>query len=317
MASAPPTHSRPESHVFPVFHSSLEYALVRDFAYAPDNLMHYGPPPDPPSGATSPASEFGRRMSDPVIQWSNTNMGEDDDSYFQLPKRTFGDSPEDARLGYTSGHKRGRSNVVDYDSTRYSGDGRGGAEANRILYPDTNMDYYESTPELQNTDSPSQSPSEAYDDEDMDAMGSQDDGWRGKALTLFDFHRENDNELPFVEGQVLWINYKHGEGWLVAQDPRSGESGLIPEEYVRMVRDIEGGLSGLKGEGFELDSPEGVENDTPTETNGNHSNRLSERHGSGSRSSALTTSNNLLDTKAVDTSDQGTPTSSSHPRFDG
>jgi hypothetical protein len=47
---------------------------------------------------------------------------------------------------------------------------------------------------------------------------------------------------------MLWISYRHGEGWLVASDPKTGENGLVPEEYVRMVRDIEGGLSGLNGQ---------------------------------------------------------------------
>lgn len=277
---------RPESHVFPAFHSSLEYALVRDFAYPVESPIHYGPPPDPPSGVTTPASEFSRRMSDPEFNRNMKTLDEDEDdgSYFQLlPRRAFGDSPEDARyLDYGPGHKRGRSNVIDYDSGR----GRIGAEveANPILYPASRTDDYQpspdqddeaanayyapSTPDLQATDSPSQSPSEAYDDEDFDAMASPEDGYPGKAIALFDFQRENENELPFVEGQVLWVSYKHGEGWLVAQDPKSGEGGLVPEEYVRMLREIEGGLTGLKGQGYELDSPEGMDVDTPTEANG-------------------------------------------------
>jgi hypothetical protein len=67
----------------------------------------------------------------------------------------------------------------------------------------------------------------------------------GKAVALFDFARENDNELPLVEGQVILVSYRHGQGWLVAQDPKTGESGLVPEEYVRLLRDIEGGWNGL------------------------------------------------------------------------
>ncbi|KAF2236483.1 hypothetical protein EV356DRAFT_443423, partial [Viridothelium virens] len=58
----------------------------------------------------------------------------------------------------------------------------------------------------------------------------------GKAIALFDFTRENENELPLVEGQVILVSYRHGQGWLVAQDPISGESGLVPEEYVRLLR---------------------------------------------------------------------------------
>lgn len=97
-------------------------------------------------------------------------------------------------------------------------------------------------------------------------IASPDEEMHGKAVALFDFARENENELPLIEGQVLWVSYRHGQGWLVAQDPRSGESGLVPEEYVRLVRDIEGGLNGLNGQpatDSDVDSPDA---DTPTST---------------------------------------------------
>lgn len=60
----------------------------------------------------------------------------------------------------------------------------------------------------------------------------------GKAVALFDFIQENENELPLVEGQVVWVSYRHGMGWLVAEDPKTGESGLVPEEYVCLLRDM-------------------------------------------------------------------------------
>ena len=74
---------------------------------------------------------------------------------------------------------------------------------------------------------------------------SPEEEMHGKAVALFDFERENDNELPLVEGQIILVSYRHGQGWLVAQDPKTGESGLVPEEYVRLLRDIEGGWNGL------------------------------------------------------------------------
>lgn len=76
-------------------------------------------------------------------------------------------------------------------------------------------------------------------------IASPEEEMHGKAVALFDFARENDNELPLVEGQVILVSYRHGQGWLVAQDPKTGESGLVPEEYVRLLRDIEGGWNGL------------------------------------------------------------------------
>jgi hypothetical protein len=93
----------------------------------------------------------------------------------------------------------------------------------------------------------------------------------GKAVALFDFTREHENELPLTEGQVIYVSYRHGQGWLVAEDPRTGENGLVPEEFVRLLRDIEGGLTSLNGEGLEVtgssaDTNESDQLSTPTQT---------------------------------------------------
>lgn len=80
-------------------------------------------------------------------------------------------------------------------------------------------------------------------------IASPDEEMHGKAVALFDFARENVNELPLVEGQVIWVSYRHGQGWLVAEDPKTRESGLVPEAYVRLLRDIEGGLTSLSSGG--------------------------------------------------------------------
>ncbi|KAF2404367.1 hypothetical protein EJ06DRAFT_535619 [Trichodelitschia bisporula] len=104
------------------------------------------------------------------------------------------------------------------------------------------------------------SPGSAQDDDDDDAfevdesrysrdyqftIASPDEEMHGRAVALFDFARENENELPLSEGQVILVSYRHGQGWLVAQDPKTGESGLVPEEYVRLLRDIEGGWQSI------------------------------------------------------------------------
>lgn len=57
----------------------------------------------------------------------------------------------------------------------------------------------------------------------------------GRAIALFDFCPENDNEAPLHEGQIIWVSYRHGQGWLVAEDPETGETGLVPEEYVQLL----------------------------------------------------------------------------------
>ncbi|CUM63727.1 uncharacterized protein PRCAT00001311001 [Priceomyces carsonii] len=60
-----------------------------------------------------------------------------------------------------------------------------------------------------------------------------------KAIALFDFTPENDNEVALKEGQMIWISYRHGQGWLVAEDPETGENGLVPEEYVEAIYETE------------------------------------------------------------------------------
>ncbi len=96
------------------------------------------------------------------------------------------------------------------------------------------------------------------------SIASPDEEMHGKAVALFDFERENENELPLVEGQIIWVSYRHGQGWLVAEDPKTRESGLVPEEYVRLLRDIQGGLSSLTG------TLDGDCNDTGTPTQADH-----------------------------------------------
>lgn len=71
-----------------------------------------------------------------------------------------------------------------------------------------------------------------------------------RAVALFDFTPENDNEVKLVEGQVIWISYRHGQGWLVAEDPATGENGLVPEEYVEVFDDDD-----LEADGDGITSP--------------------------------------------------------------
>lgn len=101
-------------------------------------------------------------------------------------------------------------------------------------------------------------------------IASPDEEMHGKAVALFDFQRENENELPLVEGQVIWVSYRHGQGWLVAEDPRTQESGLVPEEYVRLLRDIQGGLHSLTGQVDGMFSPGGSAADSGTPTQAEH-----------------------------------------------
>lgn len=81
-------------------------------------------------------------------------------------------------------------------------------------------------------------PSEcSSDDDDHLRPDTSSDEINCRAVALFDFVPENDNEVRLAEGQVIWILYRHGQGWLVAEDPELGENGLVPEEYVEIFYD--------------------------------------------------------------------------------
>ncbi|KAJ5095685.1 hypothetical protein NUU61_005041 [Penicillium alfredii] len=298
--------SRPGSHVFPVFHSSLPYALVRDFAYPSTHHLHYGPPPPRASGVSSPASEH-RRLSDPPTSWdtsrgpwasgwnTDTNYGHQQ----QLPAMSFGDGPpysEDEDLHspvMTTARHRKKASVVDLNGTTdnhgltrtdqisrnedrgtfvglhadgsetyYVNDGDSGDDGpggEYVTYPAHEGRYsyagyggpgpqqgYEHDPGFTSDDETAGD--DRYASDFQFAVGCPDEEMNGKAVALFDFTREHENELPLTEGQVIYVSYRHGQGWLVAEDPKTGENGLVPEEFVRLLRDIEGGLTSLNDE---------------------------------------------------------------------
>ncbi|KAI4216558.1 MAG: hypothetical protein LQ351_001047 [Letrouitia transgressa] len=329
-SNASQNRSRPSSHAFPHFHSSLSYALVRDFAYPIVHPYHYGPPPEPSgvqSEASTPVSERSRRLSDPPLSWDNANaqwparswMPDESDSTQQLPQRAYGDGPpysEDEDLHspvvVSSRQKRRKSGTGAFGGngktkarSPRTGDGEddegesyfdrrnGGENAfaysrgsyNRGTAPAEDLVTYPPDQSRASTLAPSRYaepgqrdshfagtlPNRTYRQEDLEdsddasevpsqvddsryskdyqfTIASPDEEMHGKAVALFDFTRENENELPLIEGQVIWVSYRHGQGWLVAEDPKTRESGLVPEEYVRLLRDIEGGWNSLSGD---------------------------------------------------------------------
>jgi SH3 domain len=155
-------------------------------------------------------------------------------------------------------------------------------------------------------------------------IASPDEEMHGKAVALFDFESEHENELPLAEGQIILVSYRHGQGWLVAQDPKTGESGLVPEEFVRLVRDIEGGLNGLTAQMDDLLSPASENAATPTVSGGgfgSHEKKASngsnvatgEKH--PSMQSSFSTSSKDLEKYPLqkEKDDNSTPTLPSHP----
>ncbi|KAK4190474.1 hypothetical protein QBC35DRAFT_69601 [Podospora australis] len=354
--SSIPSRSRPPSHIFPIYPSSLPYALVRDFAYPQSHPLHYGPPPEPsrpPSGMTTPASEQ-RRLSDPPtawdsrLSWETHPWGGGGSSHrpADLPSIFLADGPpwsEDDDLQspvVSSRHRKhktssgglyGRSRVgreqimsqEHYDRERgyyvgTSGDGseryyvNQGEEANGpggeyVTYPadearhapnsgasptshanGNGNDAYHiaasqqprgyTDPASYDSDNSSACSSPGYHNVDQSrysrdyvfTITSPDEEMHGKAVALFDFERENESELPLVEGQIIWVSYRHGQGWLVAMDPKTQESGLVPEEYVRLLRDIEGGMTSLTGQLDTSPSSPSNQNEVGTPTQADH-----------------------------------------------
>ncbi|KAK5074199.1 HOG (high osmolarity glycerol) pathway protein [Lithohypha guttulata] len=118
--------------------------------------------------------------------------------------------------------------------------------AKPLQRPHSPYDYRESVSEEERSE-------DGDDDDDDEArysrhyqftIASPDEEMHGKAVALFDFVPEHENELSLKEGQIILVSYRHGQGWLVAED-MTGESGLVPEEFVRLVSHIEGGLHRL------------------------------------------------------------------------
>ncbi|KAK7529402.1 hypothetical protein IWX49DRAFT_513562 [Phyllosticta citricarpa] len=298
--------SRPTSTAYPVFHSSLSYTLVRDFAYPPYSPLFYGPLPEQHSEISTPVSESqSRRLSDPPLSWDGSRVywgaGPWESAGEQLPSSSFGDGPpwsEDEDLHSpvvtSARHKKHKSSAGEYDTrgrsterdagprrgsyTGTNGDGSqtyyvsdldeaNGPGGEFITYPASDDErnlarraseglprrkYSDQDGLLYSEDDTSDASSQGGHNEESRfsrdyqfTIASPDEEMHGKAVALFDFERENDNELPLTEGQIILVSYRHGQGWLVAQDPRTGESGLVPEEYVRLLRDIEGGWNGL------------------------------------------------------------------------
>lgn len=136
---------------------------------------------------------------------------------------------------------------------------------------ENDMDGYQSDSSCSSSPGGPEGDQSRYSRDYQFTITSPDEEFHGKAVALFDFERENENELPLVEGQIIWVSYRHGQGWLVAEDPKTQESGLVPEAYVRLLRDIEGGMNSLTGA---LVDVSGSPNDAGTPTQTEHNNHF-------------------------------------------
>jgi len=182
---------------------------------------------------------------------------------------TQGDEPDEPGgefVAHSSAQAR-QSTLAPYNSPGRRDSHFAGILPSRSYTDDTGQDYRSESDVSSSASSPGMTRHDEsrYSRDYQFTIASPDEEMHGKAVALFDFQRENENELPLVEGQVIWVSYRHGQGWLVAEDPRTQESGLVPEEYVRLLRDIQGGLNSLTGQASDpLLSPV-VDSGTPTQ----------------------------------------------------
>ncbi|OLL23516.1 NAP1-binding protein 2 [Neolecta irregularis DAH-3] len=58
--------------------------------------------------------------------------------------------------------------------------------------------------------------------EEDDDLSEDEYPYRRKAIALFDFEPEHETEFALKAGQTMWISHKHGQGWLVAEDIKTG-----------------------------------------------------------------------------------------------
>ena len=300
------SRSRQTSTVFPPFHSSLSYALVRDFAYSPHESLHYGPIDEYESGHSSPGADYdgGRRLSDPhrsvdgnIGPWGDSSYDQHPGSRQQLPNTSFAHDDSDEESGgfsrRISTHRKSKSYTSMDDFARgrrrssrdrynkagprsqaglnsqglfqggaVESEGRGQSAHESASGIRTDSPVPSSLPyrvqdaargpgydialnEAQSQHPPFREDSETVPyspsaEEHRPESASLDESFAGPSLALYDFAPENDNELALREGQIIQVGYRHGQGWLVAMNMENGEQGLVPEEYVRLLRDIEG-----------------------------------------------------------------------------
>lgn len=200
---------------------AIPRVLIRDFAYPESHELHKGPPL--PYLLRLQSGDLEDEPEAPA-QNSGPPYPEDDDLHSPIRTETYYDGSSSGGGG--AGGNHGSATAL------YAAEGTSGKYAGAAQDPAGYM--FQAT-----------SPEEVY----------------GPAVALYDFAAVHDNEVSLKQGQVVWISYRHGEGWLVAQDPDTGESGLVPEEYCELMSmdHTQPSHSAGDDEGWEDDPEGGVE----------------------------------------------------------
>lgn len=149
----------------------------------------------------------------------------------RLGRRTdlAGGEPGGELYNHPEGNEEYESNnAQQYYQTHHQGGGYG--EEGRRSLDDRDRDEID---DLDDDDDDLEEEDSRFSRDYQFTIASPDEEMHGKAVALFDFIRENENELPLVEGQVVWVSYRIGVGWLVAEDPKTGKPWPTPNWVLR------------------------------------------------------------------------------------
>ncbi|CEP61408.1 adaptor protein NBP2 LALA0_S03e02190g [Lachancea lanzarotensis] len=150
------------------------------------------------------------------------------------------DKSDALHYGYFGDHYE-EDTDEELDGQDRGGDESSGEQGGNI----TSFAFQKNGSELRDS---STSNGDKYNNEDFDDSDSEDVMTKrqsivlpanqivnSQAIALYDFTPENDNELELHEGDTLFIGYRHGQGWLVAENEERTRTGLVPEEYVTLI----------------------------------------------------------------------------------
>ncbi|GME68537.1 unnamed protein product [[Candida] boidinii] len=194
---------------------------IRDFGYSLDDPMHYGMP--------------------------NYNDDDDEDYDDEADEDEYDEEYDDQ---YYDDEENDHDYYVDYDRLTGStnNDKWSHLQQESIIshnqIDNHNEQRYNSTNNINNSNKQFVRSDQFGSDEQQDQNQAQEEEEEAEeeeeesgyyAIALYSFEPENENELRLQQNQMIIISYDCGEGWSVARDLYTGETGLVPKDYVQII----------------------------------------------------------------------------------
>ena len=202
---------------------SASHVNVKDFAYALSDPKHFG------IYLSDEEEDEEEELEEDDV---DADDDDDDDDYDHdgIDQKDLNDSEKKGHSDYYTQDRiyQPHNSMAHRLADSYSGILESNMDTH--LHTHEGRDYY-GIPRIENGNNESfevgrQESSYPNDDENNHIL---------HAVALYEFTPENSNELPLVPEQLLIINYECGDGWLVAHDPFTGQTGLVPSEYIRIL----------------------------------------------------------------------------------